>query len=262
MRTEGDGEVSWRLTGSVQTDRWTYEPLAECTRVDFPVCPICRSADGLTDEHVPPEIVGGSVLTRTCGKCNNKYGTYEDALAKRTEHRYTMALRGPGLLGTRRLSDVIVRFDGTGGQLISPWNGSWPEWAEPAFAEGGWEFQLERPCSCRAYASVLKSAYLAACTLAPDVVTEPGSWPVAELVRQQLVRWRDGRSDHLTMDSRFNHLHVRYNAPRLDAPAVLLCRATDRDTGEQRQVFRLGWQLVVDWPIDATRLLLAPSTSS
>ena len=37
--------------------------------------------------------------------------------------------------------------------------------------------------ACRAYSSVLKRPFLAACALAPGVVTDLGAWPVAELVR-------------------------------------------------------------------------------
>jgi hypothetical protein len=257
METEGTGKGAWSLTGTEDSDDWHYDPQFECPRVDFPTCPICGADGSLTDEHVPPDLLGGAVLTRTCPECNNRFGTYEDALLKHAEQRYTMALRSPGLRGERRISDVILRRDSDGRLLLSTWNGFWPSWTDPMFTEEGWEFQLERPCPCRAYASVLKSAYLAACTLAPEAVAVPGDWPVAELVRRQLVAWRDAHDEHLVLSPWFNRLHVRYHAPRLERPAVLLCQATHRETGERRQVLRLGWQLVIDWPIDAARLTIA-----
>jgi hypothetical protein len=91
--------------------------------------------------------------------------------------------------------------------------------------------------------------------MAPEAVTHPGQWPVAGRLREQLLKWRDARDEHLALAPQFNRLHVRYNAPRVEKPAVTLCKATHRETGEHRQVIRLGWQMVVDWPIDAARVI-------
>lgn len=42
------------------------------------VCPIClrgfEALDGLSEEHVPPESLGGSVLCLTCRECNSGAG--------------------------------------------------------------------------------------------------------------------------------------------------------------------------------------------
>ena len=254
-QSEDLGAVSWHLTETSSSDRWTYDPVAIATRADFTVCPICLSDGELTDEHVPPGPLGGSVLTRTCRACNSTFGSYEDALLRRAEQRYTMAVRGPSVRGERKVGDVILRRDDAGRLMMTTWNGCWPDWFDEVLASDGHEFQLERPCECRAYAAVLKNAYLAACAMAPEVVTYPSSWPIADLVRQQLLAWRDAGDKHLTLAPRFNRLHVRYDAPRVEKPAVTLCQATHRETGERRQVIRLGWQLVVDWPIDAARVI-------
>jgi hypothetical protein len=49
-------------------------------RFDFPVCPICLEPDPDVAEHVPPESLGGRVMTRTCRRCNHDCGTAEDQL--------------------------------------------------------------------------------------------------------------------------------------------------------------------------------------
>lgn len=112
------------------------------------------------------------------------------------------------------------------------------------------EIRFEAPCHCGAHAAALKSAYLAACALAPVIVTEPERWPLADEVRCCLWGWRDAVG-HLAQPSLFKSLHVRYTAPPADTLAGVPCEATHRDSGERRQVLRLGWQLVTDWPVDA-----------
>ncbi|GAA4416208.1 hypothetical protein GCM10023169_03290 [Georgenia halophila] len=253
--SDGLGRVRWRLAEPATPDAWDYKPLVQVTRSDFPICPICRWEGDLTDEHVPPARLGGAVLTRTCAACNNAFGSYEDTLLKRSEQRYTMAVRGPGISNERRISDVIVRRDDAGREMLTTWNGFWPDWFTPVFTDTGYEYRLEQPCACWAYAAALKNAYLAACALAPDVVLKPGQWPVADSLRQQLLNWRDS-DEHLTLAAHFNRIQVRYEEPRLDKPAVTLCQATHRQTGERRQVIWMGWHLVVEWPIDRARISL------
>ncbi len=44
----------------------------------FESCPICGDP-ATDDEHVPPESVGGKVMTRTCRPCNNRLGSHVEA---------------------------------------------------------------------------------------------------------------------------------------------------------------------------------------
>lgn len=70
------------------------------------VCPICLSSFGpssidertLTEEHVPPESVGGKRLVLTCKECNNKAGSTSDAEVHRRHElfRFARALGGQG----------------------------------------------------------------------------------------------------------------------------------------------------------------------
>lgn len=259
---ERNGTLATRLTAESDVDPWRYESLMEASPFHFAECPICGQAGPLTAEHVPPARLGGSVLTATCGPCNNIFGSYEEALLQRAEQRYTMAIRGPGIDGVRRISDVILRMTENHERVLTTWNGFWPDWADPLFNGGGHEVRFERRCSCLAYGALVKNGYLAACVLAPSIVTEPEAWPVAQLVRQQLVAWRGPHEGCLALDSRLKRLHVRYDAPIPESPTVALCEATHRASGERRHVLRLGWQIVIDWPADAARMIKIESPSA
>jgi hypothetical protein len=51
--------------------------------VNLYVCPLCLEGYGveqlelLTREHAPPQAVGGSVITLTCGDCNTVRATFK-----------------------------------------------------------------------------------------------------------------------------------------------------------------------------------------
>jgi 5-methylcytosine-specific restriction endonuclease McrA len=255
-----EGEEAWtlatRLTVEPEADPWDYRRIIEASPVEFTECPICGEAGPLTAEHVPPERLGGAVLTTTCRRCNNIFGSYEDALLQRAEQRCTMAIRGPGIAGERRVADVILRMTSGGEIVLTTWNGDWPDWTRPLFTDVGVEVQFERRCPCLAYAAMLKNGFLAACALNPTIVTAPGSWPVAQMVREQLLAWLTPTENHLEIDPRLRRLRVRYDAPIGASPGVALCEATHRATGERAHVIRLGWQLAIDWPVDAAQLVL------
>lgn len=258
--SEGAGGMATRLTPTPEVDQWEYHSIMEAARADFDRCPICDAPGPLTDEHVPPAPLGGSVLVQTCSRCNNTYGSFEDALLKRAESRFTMGVRGPGFRGERSIPDVILRRSADGDLVLTTWNGFWPDWADPLFREQGHEFQLERRCDCLAYAAMVKNGFLAACALNPGIVTDPQAWPVAQLLRRQLVAWRDTPNGaHLEVAEGLLRLHVRYDAPQQDVPRVELCEARHRETRQQIHVLRLGYQLVIAWPIDAAQVVRLPA---
>jgi hypothetical protein len=80
--------------------RWFAEGAAALRRTvtlprdgDFYACPCCLLAYDrgaldtrfLTDEHVPPEAVGGKILVLTCAPCNHQAGSQLDAHADRRQ---------------------------------------------------------------------------------------------------------------------------------------------------------------------------------
>src|SRR5690606_16801154 len=85
--------------------------LAIARPVFFDRCPICLSPDPATDEDVPPKAVGGSVMTRTCDRCNCGLGSviepdlvdwWEDALG-------FVSLSHADIRGARRVPRILVR---------------------------------------------------------------------------------------------------------------------------------------------------------
>lgn len=251
--------LDFRLPGTHGEDPWSYLPVAQIGRLDFDTCPICLSSENLTNEHVPPEKLGGGVLTRTCQPCNNIFGVLEDGLLARVEGRATMHLRSAVLPdGERRVKNVIVRQAENGTLMLSTWNGWWPPHVGDVLERlGDFSYRFEIPCDCVAYAAIIKSAYLAAC-VALGRIPAPETEPVASALRAQLLRWRDSTDPHLKMAPYFNRLHVRYNAPIREDSAVTLCEATHVETGVKHEVLRLGSQLVIDWPIDAAQITVTP----
>lgn len=97
---------------------------------DVYVCPIClqpyldfngENQNPLTEEHTPPESLGGKVTTLTCKSCNNTAGTqFESHLIKRlreidssqfipgTESSFKVEINGTSLNGK-----MVVDSDGT-----------------------------------------------------------------------------------------------------------------------------------------------------
>ena len=48
----------------------------------FDLCPICLDPEPTSEEHVPPQSLGGRVMTLTCNRCNNDLGTAENELRR------------------------------------------------------------------------------------------------------------------------------------------------------------------------------------
>lgn len=261
LQPNGGSSAPRKIT--IPTNRrspWTHQSVIGIGRRDFDRCPICLSTGPLTDEHVPPERLGGSILTTTCARCNNRYGELEDSLMKISEVRFTAQVTSPGFEGSRRVENLTVRHDEMGNPHYSTWNGSWPGWFDRVVASGQFVMDIYQPCRCRAYASLLKSAFLAACIVAPDSVEHPESWPLANLVRRQLMLWRDSRQDHLELLTALPVLNHDYGASFPDGPEVAITSARHHTTGETRQFVKMGWRLLMDWPIDRITVRMIDGT--
>ncbi len=90
------------------------------------VCPIClrcfENLDELTEEHVPPESIGGEVLCLTCRECNCIAGYSVDAQVQREQLSRTFIVKN----GRARKAKLIVgdakvnidlRFSEQGGEI-------------------------------------------------------------------------------------------------------------------------------------------------
>lgn len=139
----------------------------EIRRFDFEVCPICGLRPATTKEHLPPEVLGGRIMTTTCSTCNNRFGVAEAELAKFIELTTTATLRSAdtGKLQGTRSATVSIRH--TNDRII----GLFPTRAHPEFdvllgqpgtnLQGirGWDMNLVT-------VAILKQLFLAACLLA------------------------------------------------------------------------------------------------
>ena len=63
LRPLGDGETL------------IIKSLAALPPRNFGICPICRAATATEKEDLPPQSLGGSVMTHTCSRCNSGLGT-------------------------------------------------------------------------------------------------------------------------------------------------------------------------------------------
>jgi hypothetical protein len=183
------------------------------------VCPICVEgfvreavANGtLTEEHVPPEALGGRGLVLTCKPCNNTAGTELDAHAHRQQ---TVERANQGQPTTRplkvkaRIGDLALNarytFDGTAGSLSIPREINSPT-ALAALVQTGVipkgtpitvEHSGDRYAELGANISWLRSAYLAAFALfGYKVVFDPAM----HIVRTQILESETRRIvSHLT----------------------------------------------------------------
>ncbi len=230
----------------------------EVSRQEFDFCPICLSESDLTVEHVPSQRLGGRPLVPTCKECNNKFGSkFENDLLRLSEERFALRFRGPGFKGERVVKDVVIRESDQGETMMTPWNGSWPDFIQILFDGGsGYEYRIEHSCECRGYVALLKNGYLAACAAAPQSVQKTKRWPVTELVRLQLLKWRDSDDDHMTMHPGFRKLKYGYNSDALviEDPGIHGFLAVDRSTNSADVVLKMGWKLWIQWPLDAVSI--------
>src|SRR6266487_3704358 len=76
----------------------------------FESCPIC-GAPATDDEHVPPESIGGKIMTRTCGPCNHRLGSHVEAdLADWHDNALTLPRFGSaGVRGDRSSGRILWR---------------------------------------------------------------------------------------------------------------------------------------------------------
>lgn len=222
---------------------------------DFDFCPICLSSDELTSEHIPSGKLGGTILTRTCKTCNNRFGSLEEALLRATEQVVTLHARSSTLRGERKVGEMAVRQDSSGALVLMQTAQGFPDWYEEICANGVvHEIQLRRPCQCVAYVALLKNAFLMACVIAPDLLATPGL-PAVELVRKQLINWRDSPREHYSMDSRLRKLKHSFSAPILDEPISGLYLVKDLVAGTEEVMLRMGPSLIIAWPVDAVQIV-------
>jgi hypothetical protein len=160
---------------------------------DFDVCPICLTESPTTEEHVPPESIGGRRATLTCAECNHRFGVFEAELALHTRNALRgPAFTGPGVQGNRRASEFSIAFqeDGSPAYILHR-----PDKAVMEMLKSGrmqMSFSLPRAALWRT--ALLKHAYLAACLYLQEV---PDTRHARHL-RSELLQARDAGASHET----------------------------------------------------------------
>ena len=129
----------------------------------FDRCPICGDP-ATEDEHVPPQSIGGEVMTRTCGPCNHRFGSYVepdlldwlDGVMLSTRLRSDQVGHRPGSsrrIGLRRTPQgfVLMLGDGRDLQEVLMRAETWIcDGAQSIFGGAGWHCSSRRtwPSAC------------------------------------------------------------------------------------------------------------------
>lgn len=211
----------------------------------FECCPICFDSDGLTDEHVPMQALGGVVMTTTCKRCNNDLGSSAEEELRRVFHaEVAVRAESPGvgpLRGHRKATAYLRRSLGRDPVLLV-------ERAHPEFDQlingpvpASMSYGLLDPFL--AEVALAKYAYLAACLRLRKI---PKS-DAADAVRAFLTSARDGRLDDakdlLPQVGRFWPF-ARVENATISAP-ILLIEPTSTQTEWH---FVLAGAIAIRWP--------------
>ena len=214
----------------------------------FDRCPICLRPEPADLEHVPPSSVGGTVMTTTCKRCNNRFGSLvEDELDAWLDGALThirFASEGSGVQGRRRSSPLLHRRTADGQFVLIAGVGAPPEVVQ-MLQHGEFEIDMAFPDPRRYRIAALKHAYLAACLHLGRI---PDS-PTADRVRAELIAARDA-TDHRSVptSSVAEELTLARSYRRHEAPAIALCEFRTPAKGWKVGILLAG-SFLVCWPL-------------
>lgn len=157
----------------------------------FEMCPICGDP-ATDDEHVPPASIGGKVMTRTCGACNNRLGSQVEAdLTDWSDNAVTLPqFSSTNVRGPRRSSRILWRTTRAGEFVLIVDGRSHPEIID-MLQSGEVDLTGLLPDRNRYCLALLKHAYLASCMKFGVPQGE-----VADQVRRDLIAARDAGGRH------------------------------------------------------------------
>lgn len=214
---------------------------------EFAECPICLTPNPDSREHVPPSSMGGSVLTLTCLRCNNEFGSRFESHLQTWYEGSTGRVRisGPAVNGRRNAGEFLLRITETGEPLLMQ-DGR----ADPAIQElldgGQVDMHFIEPDVSAIKIGAIKNAYLAACLHLKEVPRTDR----AEEIREELVAARDSvRGGRLQLSPLFQSIRLsRSNATPVPGAIELVAFAGETDQLE----FAISFSRVfaVDWPLD------------
>jgi hypothetical protein len=155
----------------------------------FDDCPICGDP-ATTEEHVPPQRLGGTKMTRTCARCNHSFGTLVEAdLVDWFDEAWsTSSFQSDAVPGRRQTSRLLRRWTSDGAFVFLPEGSSDPAVGDILAAGGDVTLEVSPPDQNRWRLALLKSMYLALCIKAGVPEGEP-----ADRLRAELLAVRDAK---------------------------------------------------------------------
>lgn len=221
-------------------------PLILGGRQLFDRCPICLEPGPSDREHVPPEALGGTVMTMTCKRCNNQFGTvaendlldwYEDALQR-------VAFSHADVPGARRSDRLLLRSTPEGKPVLLPEGFVDPQIARKFGPGTNFDLHYSPPDRRRVRLAALKNAYLGACLVSGEILTTPE----AEQVRAELMEARElRRRDPIVLGPAARAIRLARSQGPAVPGQVALVHATPSDETDPHFAVSLAGTLLVSW---------------
>ncbi len=214
---------------------------------NFGECPICLVPSPSSREHVPPHSIGGNVLTPTCERCNNEFGSrYEPHLQTWYERSLGRVLiSGGDVPGRRNGGEYLYRETPTGEFILFQTGRSDPNFDR--MIQGG-KIEITFPTfNEKAFRlAALKTAYVAACLIMKEVPRTEH----AAAIRAELMAARDrDRGEDYELSALAQSIQVSRTAADPVPGEIALVEMTAADGS---RFFAVGFNRVfaVDWPLD------------
>lgn len=247
LRLDDGSTIEARMPTPSGEARSAYPLPFDFCFTEFDECPICLDALPTSREHVPPHSIGGAVLTLTCERCNNEFGSkfephlrgwYDGSIGQ-------VRMSGGDVQGNRVAGEYLLR-ESSSGEFVLFQQGESDPAVETILRSGTFSLSYPEVDLNRVHVAMVKSAYLAACI----VVGEVPRLPRSQAIREELVLLRDiPRHDRLVLSETMRSIrYARSAAEPVTAQIRLMAMPTG--TTLMKYVISFNQVFAVDWPLD------------
>lgn len=223
-----------------------HRAVARIPRVDFERCPICLEPDPKSEEHVPPRSMGGVVLSVTCDRCNNEFGSrFETHLLDWFEDAFHVRMGSNLVPGDRRIPRLLRRQATNGRPVLMVDRGRVDPDIARMLDSGDFSLLVAAADPRRMRVALLKSAYIAACALAGEILDTP----LAAQTRELLVRMRDlPRREVVPEHALLDDLH--FGRSYVEAIPEVRLTISEAADGSRDFAIELAGVVAVRWPFE------------
>jgi hypothetical protein len=218
-------------------------------------CPIC-GARATEEEHVPPESIGGAVMTQTCNPCNNRLGGNVEGELQQWFHVEVTSAKfwSPHFLGARPAGHVLIRSTSRGD--LVPFitrsddrrHRSDSEAVDSMLQRGGpAKLTGLLPDTNRVWISLFKQAYLSFWLKHG----RPGGW-LGDQARAELITAREADKQEIPPSTLAHRMTVGRGPVDPEAPPVAEAIAYEPSGRALRGAVLVG-SLFVSWDFDMRR---------